>query len=569
MNFINFSSANCRNCYKCLRSCPVKAIQFKNEQAGIIEDRCVACGHCLVVCPQNARYIKSDIDRVKEAIRSNINVVASIAPSFPGAFNLKDNRQIVQALLNLGFNSVEETAIGAGKITSVYRDYISLKKPENVITTCCPSANYLIEKYYPSLIKYMLPFVSPMLAHGKLIKNAYGAETFIVFIGPCTAKKYEAVDFEHEGIINAVLTFEELKKWLDEEQIELNAQPPTEFNRLSGSTGRVYPVVGGVLQGFSDDMGYEKIVVDGIENCMEVFEELEKGQIKGVFIEPSVCMGGCIGGPGMPDYNKGIHFKTIKVKKHSGEKNDLADKNINDANIGYSKLFIDKNIKREKASDDEIIRILNTMGKFEPKDELNCGVCGYNTCREKAQAIFEGMAETNMCLHFMRNRAESLTNIIFANSPNIIIILDENMNVKEFNPSAESTFGIKADEISGKPVSLILDDTDFVEVKNTKQGKFNRRLVLPSFDRIFFQSILYLEKQNIVLIIMNDVTMDEKRKKELRKVKENTLNAAQEVIDKQMRVAQEIASLLGETTAETKVTLTKLKNLAMKEDGEL
>lgn len=572
MSLINFSKANCRNCYKCLRTCPVKAIQFKNEQAGIIEDRCIACGHCLAACPQNARYIKSDVDITKAAIKGKRKVGASIAPSFAGAFDMEDSGQLVSALYKLGFDFVEETAVGAEKVTCLYNDYIVREKPENIITTCCPSANYLIEKYYPALIKYMLPFVSPMLAHGKMLKSSYGMDSFIVFIGPCISKKNEITEFEHEGTVDAVLTFEELKEWLNEEKIDLKKLQPSDFGSVSETAGRIYPVRGGVLKGIAEipENFYEKVSADGIENCMEVFDEMQSGKLHRVCVEANACSGGCLGGPGMPKSSKSLCLQTIKVKKYSSEnkKNTRDYSRKIDTAMSFSKLFTDKSIKRKKASDDEILRILKSMGKFEPGDELNCGVCGYNTCREKAEAIYEGMAEVTMCLHYMRTKAESLTNIIFGNSPNIIIILDTDMIVKEFNPAAESAFGITAGEISGKPISMIIDDKNFLSVKETGKDLIGEKVGLKC-GRIFLQNILYLKKQNVILVIMNDITLDEKHKQELRKVKENTLDAAQEVIDKQMRVAQEIASLLGETTAETKVILTKLKNLAAEEGRDV
>ncbi|HBM76295.1 MAG TPA: hydrogenase [Clostridiaceae bacterium] len=574
MNLINFSKANCRNCYKCLRRCPVKAIQFKNEQAGIIEDRCIACGQCLIACPQNARYIKSDIDITKSAIKSNKKVCASIAPSFAGAFEMENSGQLVTALHMLGFDFVEETAIGAQKITSEYNEYIIRKRPENIITTCCPSANYLIEKYYPSLVKYMLPFVSPMLAHGKMMRYSYGMDSFIVFIGPCTAKKNEIIEFEHEGTIDAVLTFEELSEWLDNEKIDLKTLKPSDFEAKSNAEGRIYPIRGGVLQGIIDlKTPYAKISVDGIENCMEAFDELQSKKLSRVCIEANACTGGCIKGPGMPKSAKNFYFQTLKVKKYTSEnKKSLNeykhDKDHIESSISFSKLFSDMSIQRKKASEEEISNILKTMGKFEPEDELNCGVCGYNTCREKAEAIYEGMAEVTMCLHYMRTRAESLTNTIFENSPNIIIILNTDMTVKEFSPAAEAAFKINAKDIAGKPISSIIDDESFLSVKETGKDIIGKKIELKN-ESMFLLNVLYLKKQNAVLVIMNDITLDEKHKQELKKVKENTLDAAQAVIDKQMRVAQEIASLLGETTAETKVILTKLKKIAEKEGRDV
>ena len=223
--------------------------------------------------------------------------------------------------------------------------------------------------------------------------------------------------------------------------------------------------------------------------------------------------------------------------------------------------FLKKKLQKKK------LKILKTMGKREKQDELNCGACGYNTCREKAQAVFEGMSQMSMCMPYMRSKVESLTNI-FGTSPNIIFILDEEMNVKEFNPSAEKVFQIKAQEIKEKPITLLMDDDYFQQVKKTKQNLYNQKVVYNHYGIVVILNVLYLEKENIMLVIMNNITVQEKNKEELARVKEKTLNAAQDVIDKQMRVAQEIASLLGETTAETKVTLTKLKNIVMGEVGE-
>jgi uncharacterized Fe-S cluster-containing protein len=210
------------------------------------------------------------------------------------------------------------------------------------------------------------------------------------------------------------------------------------------------------------------------------------------------------------------------------------------------------------------------MGKFEPSDELNCGVCGYNTCREKAQAVYEGMAEVDMCLNFMRSKAERLTNVIFENSPSVILLIDEELNIVELNPTAENTFVTKAEFMKGKPVAIIMDESDIAKVKETKQNILGKRVNYPQYNGIFIENILYLEKQNIILVVMNNIIESEKNKKELMRVREKTLNAAQEVIDKQMRVAQEIASLLGETTAETKITLSRLKKMVLGEDdGDL
>jgi PAS domain S-box-containing protein len=569
MNLLNFSKANCKNCYKCLRTCQVKAVKIKNDQAGIVEERCIGCGQCLVVCPQDARNIKSDLEEVKLAIRQNKKVIASVAPSFVGAFNLQSAGNLAAAIKCLGFDAVEETAVGAEVVAHLYDKAINNNKYENLITTCCPSANYLVDRYFPSLTKYLIPVVSPMLAHGKVIKQSYGYDSFVVFIGPCTAKKIEALSFQHKGIIDAVLTFEELSKWMEEEAVDINSLQPQEFEATACFRGQAFPLIGGVLDSFEDSPKYEKLRVDGIAECMEVFKSIEDGNLQGICVEVNVCRGGCLNGPGMPRHERDFYTRQKRVKEYINRKSCFisASRDI-PTNLDFTKVFVARPIERNLASGEALKEILENMGKYETSDELNCGGCGYNTCREKAQAVYEGMAEMNMCLPYMRGKAESVTNVIFDNTPNIILFIDDKLNIKEINPTAQKIFGVKEEFIKERPISIIMDEEPFKLVRDSKKSLLAQRVSYQNYGVVLLQNILYLEKQNVILAIMSNITKEEKQRDELKRVKENAIDAAQRVIEKQMRVAQEIASLLGETTAETKVTLTKLKEIALQETGE-
>jgi iron only hydrogenase large subunit-like protein len=571
---INFTSANCKNCYRCLRSCPVKAIRIKNQQAEIVEERCIGCGHCLAICPQNARQIASDLRVVKKAISMKKKVVVSIAPSFPGHFCDSVPGKVVAAIKKLGFSVVEETAVGAEIVWELYKEFITNSNLDNFITTCCPSANYLVQKYYPELTKYMLPFDSPMVAHGKRLKELYGEDSFVVFIGPCVAKKIEISEDENNRYINAALTFDEVIEWLKEEKIDIDSLEPIKVDNPASVCGGRFPAAGGVLSGLDkliSDKGLEKLCVDGMDECMEIFSEIEKGDIKGVCVEVSACRGSCTGGPDMIKEKTSFYKRQKNVKDYLKDKNkELTYENLELKDKGvYQRNFSDKSFLQEEANEEQLNTIMRAMGKFEPSDELNCGVCGYNTCREKATAVFRGMAETDMCLNYMRNKAERITNVIFESSPSVIFLIDEDMNIVELNPTAESSFATKAEFIKGKPISILIDDSDFIKVKETKVSILGKKVAYPQYSSIFIENVLYLEKQNIILVTMSNISEIESNKKELMRVKENTLNAAQEVIAKQMRVAQEIASLLGETTAETKITLTKLKKIVLGEDGDL
>ncbi len=572
MSNMNFSKAECRNCYKCLRSCPVKAIKFENEQATIDEERCIECGHCLTICPQNAREIKSDVEVVKSAIHSGKKVIVSLAPSFAGFFD-SQHGIVVSALKELGFSIIEETAVGAEIVSGLYNEYLTDNKRDVYITTACPSANYLVEKYFKELIDYLIPIVSPMIAHCKLLKRKFGEDSFVVFIGPCLAKKSEFESYSNENIIDAVLTFDELNSWITESGMEINNLQEEEFNVSPYTRGQGFPMGGGIIEAMGEDLKQSSlsvISVSGMEDCIEVFNSIKNGDLKEVLIEVSACKGSCIGGPVMVKKRDNYYTKLKKVKNYINIRksyNNSIDIEIPESTSFY-RGFAEKPIKRALATEDEIIAIMKQMGKYKLKDELNCGVCGYDTCRKKAQAVFEGMAETNMCLNYMRTKAESLSNEIVENTASNLILLDGEMNVREMNPAAKAIFKIQAENIIGKPISLIIDDENFIKVRETGESIIGKKVAYPNYGVVFIENIVYLPKQDMVLVSMINIVAEEKNKKELMKVKENTLNAAQEVIEKQMRVAQEIASLLGETTAETKIILTKLKKIVAGEDGE-
>ncbi|SJZ44646.1 [Fe-Fe] hydrogenase large subunit C-terminal domain-containing protein [Garciella nitratireducens] len=575
MNIINFTEANCKNCYKCVRSCPVKAIMVKNEQAEIVTERCIGCGICLQTCPQNAKNIKSDLKEIQKWIQEGKKVVASIAPSFPAAFQLEQEEQIVTALKKLGFQRVEETAIGAELVSRVYKRLYDHSSWEHVITTSCPTINYLIERYHPSLVKYMAPVVSPMIAHGKLLKKRFGKETKIVFIGPCISKKFEILHFQHDDVIDGMITFDELHYWLKESRFCLRELPVSSFDSIQCNEARWYPLAGGVaysvLKGKEDRRTVIK--VDGIENCIDLFESLKKGQISNSWIEINACSGGCINGPGIQLSPWGKCIRREKVIEYIHKKRSLNtfDKDILDSvrEKQLFKVFMERPIQAKIPTEEQIKEILQNIGKYKKEDELNCGGCGYNTCREKAIAVFQGMAEKYMCLPYMRSRGETLSNFIIQNTPNAIIVLDQDLNIVEFNPSAEKLFGYKDSEVLKKPIQMIMQNSGFEKVQRDKKLIYRGNHCLEDYEIAVWETVLYIKEQAMYLGIFSDITQEMKDKESIRKMRENTLNMTQEVIDKQMRVAQKIASLLGETTAETKVTLNQLKRLVQSQEGEL
>lgn len=565
MQVMNFSSANCKNCYKCVRTCNVKAIEVKNDQAQIIENRCVACGQCLVVCPQNARNVLSDVDIVKEAIKNNRKVIAQIAPAFRGFF--KYSSKVVTALYELGFSYVEEVSIGAELVSREYEKIITSSDKTEFLTSCCPSVMMLIEKYYPELIPSVIPIVSPMVAHAISIRERY-ENPYIVFIGPCISKKCEALSEENMGIIDAVLTFDEIVKWLKEEDIDYNSCEDNVMDYAGSVRGDYYPVVGGILKAISPTLkskNLDSIRVHGIDNCKTLLEELKKGNLNKVCVELSACNESCLGGPGGSTSNESVYTRIqriqngIKAVKEKGTNYNLEVKKP------LYRSFKNKSMQLHKPSEEEIYEILNKMGKYDKEDELNCGACGYNTCYEKAIAVSQGMSQIEMCVPYMRSMAERTTNEIFTHSPNVILFLDTNLKIKEVNPIGEKLFSMAKEQLKDKPISSIIKDKDFELVAKSKQSMIKEKIFYSEYNYHAYRSIIYMEKHSSLLVIYTDITDEEKRKLQLSELKHNALDVTQSIIDKQMRVAQEIASLLGETTAETKVALMKLKKVLQEE----
>ena len=313
MGVINFSKANCKNCYSCVRACPVKAVRVKNEQAEIMEERCIICGRCLKVCPKNAKEIESELKVVKEFLQEDNEVAVSIAPSFVAAYGSLSNK-ICAGLKKLGFTYVEETAIGAKIITDKYMEYACKTDEKAYITSCCPSVNEFIEKHYPELVSNLIPIISPMQCHGKIIKKKYGIKTRVIFIGPCLAKKAEA---KEENNIDAVLTFEELSRWFNDSKIKLENLEEIPFDTMMGTMKR-YPMAGGVTHTLKDkNISRQIIHVDGVEDCHDILKAIKDGKFKNALIEMSLCRHGCINGPAMPENDITVHERRQWVEKYA------------------------------------------------------------------------------------------------------------------------------------------------------------------------------------------------------------------------------------------------------------
>ncbi len=551
-NCLTLKKSNCKNCYKCIRHCPVKAIRFSGNQAHIIGNECILCGHCFVVCPQNAKEIVDSTEKVRVLLQSGDPVVVSLAPSFIANYEGVGIESMRRALKKLGFFDVEETAIGATIVKTEYERMLREEERDIIITSCCHSVNLLIQKYFPSSLEYLADVMSPMQAHCADIKKRMpNAKT--VFIGPCVAKKDEAEYYE--GLVDAVLTFEELTDWLKAEGVELEQN----VDNTPDSRARFFPTTGGVLKTMAQNVpGYTYIALDGVENCISALRDIESGKIHKCFIEMSACVGSCVGGPVMEKYHNASPIKDyITIADYAGERDfDV----IQPASKEIKKHFTMIEHKLTQPSEDEIMNVLRQMGKFKPADELNCGSCGYNSCREKAIAIIQGKAEISMCLPFLKDKAESFSDTIVKNTPNGLIVLNENLEVQQINNAARKIMNIRAaSDVLGEPVVRILDPSLFVQVKNSGRTIRDQRTYLAEYKKYVEQTIVYDPDSHMLVGIMRDITDEEADRDKKARFNKQTLEVADSVVEKQMRIVQEIASLLGETAAETKIALTKLK----------
>ena len=548
---LTLKKSNCKNCYKCIRHCPVKSIRFSGNQAHIINNECILCGQCFVVCPQNAKEIVDETEKVRVFLQGEEPVIVSLAPSFVANYDGVGFAAMREALLKLGFADVEETAIGATLVKNEYDRILCEDRRDILISSCCHSVNLLIQKYFPTALQYLADVLSPMQAHCREIKMHHpGAKT--VFIGPCVAKKDEAEHYK--GLVDAVLTFEELSRWLESEKIELRR----EMDENPQSHTRLFPTTGGILKTMAQDApGYTYLAIDGVQNCIQALRDIESGKVHRCFIEMSACVGSCIGGPVMEKYHRSPVKDYMAVSGFAGERDfQIEQPDFMALRKSFSPIVLDS----PKPSEYEINSILRQMGKFKPSQELNCGSCGYDTCREKAIAIYQGKAEISMCLPYLKDRAESFSDNIVRNTPNALIVLNESLEVQQINKAAKKIMNLNSSaDVMGEPVIRILDPTVFMNVMSSGKNVVNQRQYLAEYKRYVDQTVVHDKESHLLICIMRDVSDEEREREKKESISRQTIEVADKVVDKQMRIVQEIASLLGETAAETKIALTKLK----------
>ncbi|NLE44792.1 MAG: PAS domain S-box protein [Chloroflexi bacterium] len=578
---ISTNPARCRDCYRCVRHCPVKAVRVTDGQAQVVPEFCLLCATCVRACPQAAKVVREDLPAVRAAMAAGRRVVATVAPSAPAHFDMTVFAQMERTLARLGFAAAGETAVGAEMVGQAHGEWVNETSEHwPVIASSCPVVVNLVEMYYPELIPHLAPIVSPMVAHGRYLRRQYGEDSFIVFIGPCIAKKGEMDDPMVAGVIDAALTYTELDAWMAEAGIDLepapaeytSARPAFAASEHMAPAGdgyaRLFPVEGGLVgtaRMDTDILSSHVVTGTGITACQNVLEGVRSGLLEACLVELMACEGGCINGPALAD-ERSVAVRRQRIMAYAAHR-PLQPLPARDTWPDLGRGYRDRSVEIPTFAEEQIQDMLHRVDKYTPDDELNCGACGYDSCREKAVATLRGMAEATMCIPYMRSRAESLTNVVMDVAPNPIIIVDRNLKVQDLSPSAGRVFGVNRAAVRGRPLrSIIPVVDDFLAVRDTGEPIYNKlRHVRDGLT--IEQTIVAVGGENLLVAILRDVTEQEQKREELDRLRAETLSRTQEVINKQMRVAHEIASLLGETTAETKVLLTHLAKLVEESKG--
>ena len=556
MSLITLVEYNCKSCLKCVRNCPTKSIRFEHNHPYIIEEECIHCGNCYLCCPQSAKEIKNDLNEVKTWLKNKEEVVVSVAPSYqviwPHFSKLK------QGLLELGFAAVEETAQGAAVVSSEYMRLMEEKKMTNIIETCCPVIVRLIETKYPDLIPQLSPVASPMIVHGRMLRKKY-PNAKIVFLSPCIAKQHEVEDERFHDAVDAVISMPDMDAWLlDTDGFDVIEEDESEEN-----IARIYPISGGIIKTLAKQQNYKTLAVEGLKRCEALLDSIRNGHMKGYFFEMNNCQGGCLGGPYLYAYNNNEWLAQSRIFE-----NETSPKiTYSPAEVETEAEYKDFSKEQPKFTEMQIYEVLASMGKADRSKRLDCGACGYDTCRAKAIAVLMGKSDPKHCLPYALENAESISNLIIKHSPNGIIVLDSNRKVKEINPSALRMLSLQNYSVKGFEIEAILPSVQLKEIlaEGVEEVKY---FVEEYFDgkRVYEHAVVPVKEENAYVIILMDLTQKKMQEEKMRELRRETIESTQKVIDKQMRVVQEIASLLGETTAETKVVLTKL-NKAIENEG--
>lgn len=560
------NKARCRDCYRCIRVCPVKAIRMSGGQAAVVAERCIACGMCVRECPQRAKSCRNDTERAERLFAPGVTVAASVAPSFAAAFAPFERRRLPSALRRLGFAYVGETAIGAHHVATRTAAIVAAHPERRHVSTACPAAVRYVERYRPELIPALVPVVSPMLAHARHIRRRFAGETRVVFIGPCVAKKAEAERPEHAGLIDCALTFVELREWFGRAGIDLSACEESGFDEAPEGAARLFPLEGGgaFAAGWPIALPAGNVAVAG--GFAEVRAALDGLRAPGAprVIEPLFCVQGCVNGPAMPE-GRNLYARRDDALEYAAQCPGKTPESRDHGDLA-ARFAAPDAAATPPPAEERIRQVMEMTGKSREEDQLNCGACGYADCRDQAIAVLEEMAEPEMCIPHMRRLAERRVDRIIETSPNGIVLLDHNLCIIHMNPAFRRLF-LCTDAVHGQPVSRLMDPEPFARLASGQERLIDAVVEHKQYNLVCHQVLYPLPEERQYVGIFHNVTTSRANQEKLDTLRARTVLQARELLEHQLRMAESLARFLGESTAKGEDLVEKLL-LLTEESGE-
>jgi iron only hydrogenase large subunit-like protein len=543
----------CQDCHKCIRECPVKAIRVQDGYARVVADMCVLCGNCIVACPSNAKQVRDDLPRVKELFATGRKVVVSLAPSFVAQFPGVRAGQLIRALKELGFFAVSETALGAQQVSASILQLMQGEPGHVWVSSACPVVVDFVAKYHPECQSNVTALLSPLLTHCKMLRAHYGDEIAIVFIGPCIAKKKEAE--EHPELLDAVLTFEDLENWLDEENINLAMLIESEDDRFAledAREGALFAIEGGMTPGITRGGAVsipQVMSFSGIANVEQALKGIAEWHPEhNIFLELTACAGSCVNGP-KAARNRSIAKRRFEVLKYARP----ADAAPRADSLAQTRPYAAAPVPRNEFSETQITEALRSVGKYSAEDELNCGGCGYECCRDFAHALIAHNAERMMCATYTRKLAQKKANALLKKMPSAVVIVDEQLKIIECNANFLRLFSEDVEhekELEGAALDAIIPFSNlFQRVLESDEDVVSHDI---RYQRsILNTSIFSIEPHLVLCGIFQDITQPIFQKEQI-------IGRARDVIQKNLKTVQQIAYLLGENAADSEIILNSI-----------
>ncbi|MGD0829885.1 MAG: [Fe-Fe] hydrogenase large subunit C-terminal domain-containing protein [Terracidiphilus sp.] len=561
LNSIYTQERECQDCHKCIRECPVKAIRVEDGYARVVPELCIMCGNCVLACPSSAKRVRDDLPSVKALLKSGRKVIVSLAPSFVAQFPSVRPAQLIHALKKLGFFAVSETALGAQQVSASVIALMRSEPKQIWISSACPVVVDFIGKYHPECQDHVFGVLSPLLTHCKMLRAHYGDKIAIVFIGPCIAKKSEAD--AHPELLDAVLTFEDLDRWLSEENIhlaEIAEQAEDSFQPEEAQEGALYPIDGGMapgVAGSSEVNSSQFMAFSGIPNVEQALKGISEWKPEhNIFFELTACAGSCVNGP-KAARNTSVARRRYDILHYAKPAAVFPRK----LELGIDSHYEALPVARDEYSELQLQEALRTVGKYSADDELNCGGCGYDSCRDFAHALIARNAERMMCATYTRKLAQKKANALLKKMPSAVVIVNEDLKIIECNLNFVHLFATDVDQVK---------DLEGAALDAVIPFSYLFRRVLESDEDIVGHDIRYqrsilntsiftIEPHSVLCGIFQDITKPIFQKEQI-------IGRAREVIQKNLKTVQQIAYLLGENAADSEIILNSIVRSFSPED---